>query len=229
MDTMYDNSVSVTFSMTLDNVEDTKNLAVPVMITLPIPASINPNFLVVLHYGQDGSVHERILPHIFREGAQWYASFTLTSFSDFIMTQVEVNRPLMDMYRMYDPNSGEHFYTGSDEEKNNLIAAGWNYEGIGFTFPLTTGDPVYRLYDPVTGEHLYTMDVAEVNELMAAGWNKEGIAFNSAFENEVPQYRLHNPNATRGAYHFTASVEEKNNLIAAGWEYQGIAWYSMGA
>jgi hypothetical protein len=82
---------------------------------------------------------------------------------------VDMTRPMVDMYRMYDPNSGEHFYTGSQEEKNNLIAAGWNYEGIGFTFPLTTGDPVYRLYDPVTGEHLYTMDVAEVNELMAAG------------------------------------------------------------
>lgn len=228
MDTMYDNSVSVTFSMTLDNVEDTKNLAVPVMITLPIPASINPNFLVVLHYAQDGSVHERILPHIFREGAQWYASFTLTSFSDFTLAQVNVNRPTVDMFRMYDPNSGEHFYTGSTEERDNLVAVGWNYEGVGFTFPLTTGDPVYRLFDPVTGEHLYTMDEVEKATLMAQGWNYEGIAFNSAYDVEVPQYRLHNPNATRGAYHFTASQKEADYLMSLGWEYQGIGWYSCG-
>ena len=142
---------------------------------------------------------------------------------------VDMTRDMVDMFRMYDPNSGEHFYTGSEVEKNNLIAAGWNYEGVGFTFPLTTGKPVHRLYDPATGEHLYTMDVEEMNELLAKGWNYEGIAFNSGFENEVPQYRLHNPNASRGAYHFTASEQEKNDLIAAGWEYQGIGWYSLGA
>ncbi len=226
VDTMYDNAVAVSFSMTLDNVEDTKNLEVPVMITIPIPASINPNFLVVLHYAQDGSVQERILPHIFREGPQWYASFALTSFSDFIMTQVDVNRPTVDMFRMYDPNSGEHFYTGSVKERDNLVAEGWNYEGVGFTFPLTTGDPVHRLYDPVTGEHLYTMDEAEKASLMAAGWNYEGIAFNSGYDIEVPQYRLHNPNATRGAYHFTASQKEADYLVSIGWEYQGIGWYS---
>jgi hypothetical protein len=142
---------------------------------------------------------------------------------------VDMTRPMVDMFRMYDPNSGEHFYTGSMEERENLVAVGWQYEGVGFTFPLTTGKPVHRLYDPVTGEHLYTMDEDEMNMLLAQGWNYEGIAFNSGFENEVPQYRLHNPNATRGAYHFTASIEERDNLIALGWEYQGIGWYSLGA
>ena len=142
---------------------------------------------------------------------------------------VDMTRPMMNMYRMYNPNTGEHFYTGSEVERDNLIAVGWQYEGIGFTFPLTTGKPVHRLFQPSTGEHLYTMDENEKAALMAAGWNYEGIAFNSGFENEVPQYRLHNPNAIVGAYHFTASEEEKDNLIAAGWEYQGIGWYSMGA
>ena len=142
---------------------------------------------------------------------------------------VDMTRPMVDMFRMYDPNSGEHFYTGSEVEKNNLINAGWNYEGVGFTFPLTTGNPVHRLYDPVYGEHLYTMDVEEMNALLAAGWRYEGIAFNSGFENEVPQYRLHNPNANRGAYHFTASIEERDFLMSLGWEYQGIGWYSLGA
>ena len=142
---------------------------------------------------------------------------------------VDMTRPMVDMYRMYNPNTGEHFYTGSMEERDNLIAVGWQYEGIGFTFPLTTGKPVHRLFQPSTGEHLYTMDEAEKDKLIAEGWNYEGIAFNSGFENEVPQYRLHNPNATVGAYHFTASQEEKDVLLAAGWEYQGIGWYSMGA
>ena len=136
------------------------------------------------------------------------------------------NRIVVHMYRMYNPNTGEHFYTGSDVEKSDLIAAGWQYEGVGFTFPANTGVPVHRLFQPSTGEHLYTMDVAEMERLIAEGWNYEGIAFNSAYDTEAVQHRLHNPNATVGAYHFTFSTEEMENLINAGWEYQGIGWYS---
>ncbi len=129
------------------------------------------------------------------------------------------------MHRMYDPNSGEHFYTGAELERDFLVEAGWQYEGVGFNFPVE-GDPVYRLYDPVHGEHLYTMDEAEMNKLLDEGWQYEGVAFNSAGTDEVPQYRLHNPNAKRGGYHFTGSDMERDILIEAGWEYQGIGWYS---
>lgn len=140
---------------------------------------------------------------------------------------VNKNRPTVSMYRMYNPNSGEHFYTGSMEERSNLVAAGWEYEGVGFTFPANTGDPVYRLYDRNnTQEHLYTMDVEERDMLVAQGWELEGIAFNSGYTTEVAQYRLHNPNATIGAYHFTASIQERDFLISLGWEDQGIGWYS---
>ena len=29
------------------------------------------------------------------------------------------------MFRLYNPNSGEHFYTGNAAEKNHLAAIGW--------------------------------------------------------------------------------------------------------
>ena len=135
-------------------------------------------------------------------------------------------RQVVHMFRMYNPNTGEHFYTGSTVERDNLVAVGWQYEGVGFTFPANTGLPVYRLFQSSTGEHLYTMREEEKDKLMAEGWNYEGIAFNSAYDTEAAQHRLHNPNADVGAYHFTFSQEEMNNLIAAGWEYQGIGWYS---
>nr|WP_200849506.1 hypothetical protein [Enterococcus sp. CSURQ0835] len=35
------------------------------------------------------------------------------------------------MQRMYNPNSGEHFYTASLSERNALLNAGWQHEGIG--------------------------------------------------------------------------------------------------
>ena len=179
--------------------------------------------------GAEGLVINTSVDHMAPAGHDYESEFDYKCNGCGLERIVDMTRPMVDMFRMYDPNSGEHFYTGSTEERDNLVAVGWQYEGVGFTFPLTTGKPVYRLYDPVTGEHLYTMDENEKATLMAAGWNYEGIAFNSGFENEVPQYRLHNPNATRGAYHFTASAEERDMLLSLGWEYQGIGWYSLGA
>ena len=36
------------------------------------------------------------------------------------------------MYRLYNPNSGEHFYTASTNERDELLAAGWHDEGIAW-------------------------------------------------------------------------------------------------
>ena len=83
----YDNSVAIRFSMDLDNVENTEELAVPVQITLPIPGNINPEFLVILHYHSDGTVEELTMPYIFSENGQYYAKFVVNSFSDFVLTQ----------------------------------------------------------------------------------------------------------------------------------------------
>lgn len=39
------------------------------------------------------------------------------------------------MWRMYNPNSGEHFYTAADKEKNHLVSLGWRDEGVAwYTF-----------------------------------------------------------------------------------------------
>lgn len=84
---MYDSAVAVNFSMTLGNVANTQQLDVPVKITLPIPATINPEFLVILHYHADGS-YEEVHTNCFEDNGKWFASFVLTSFSDFVMTQL---------------------------------------------------------------------------------------------------------------------------------------------
>ena len=136
--------------------------------------------------------------------------------------------------RMYNPNSGEHFYTGSQEEVQILIDAGWNFEGPGFITP-TTGIPIYRLYSEKYGDHFYTTSETERDMLVADGWKLEGenngIAFPSADTSGKPMYRLYNPNAysseKAGAHHFTTSMQEVRILEAAGWEFEGTAWYSL--
>ena len=86
----YNNTVAVQFSMGLDGVVDQENLEIPIKIPLPIPATINPGFLAVLHYTQSGAVEE-IEPQTFQKDGNWFASFVLTSFSDFAMTETKQN------------------------------------------------------------------------------------------------------------------------------------------
>lgn len=36
------------------------------------------------------------------------------------------------MYRLYNPNSGEHFYTANSAERDNLKRLGWSLEGVAW-------------------------------------------------------------------------------------------------
>ncbi len=130
------------------------------------------------------------------------------------------------MYRLYNPNSGEHFYTASVNERNNVIKAGWKYEGIGWYAPKTSKKPVYRLYNPNAGDHHYTVSKAERNMLLKAGWKDEGIGWYAA-EKGVAVYRQYNPNAVAGAHNFTTNKNEDKALVKAGWKAEGIAWYAL--
>lgn len=129
----------------------------------------------------------------------------------------------IQMYRLYNPNSGEHFYTQNVAEKNNLVSKGWKYEGIGWNGP-TSGNPVYRLYNPNAGDHHYTLHAYEKDNLIKKGWRYEGISWYSGGPNAL--HRLYNPNAKAGSHHYTLNTNEKNNLVQKGWKYEGLAWYA---
>ena len=131
-----------------------------------------------------------------------------------------------EMYRLYNPNSGEHFYTASEEERDYLTVVGWNYEGLAWKAPKTSNTPVYRLYNPNAGDHHYTTSAAECDMLVTVGWNYEGIGWYSDDEGGEPWYRLYNPNATQaGAHHYTTNATERDYLVSIGWNDEGIGWY----
>ncbi len=131
------------------------------------------------------------------------------------------------MNRLYNPNSGEHFYTASTAEKNHLVKLGWRAEGIGWTSPKTSKTPVYRLYNPNAGDHHYTMSSQEKDMLVSKGWRYEGIAFYSGDSDGVAVYRQYNPNAKAGAHNYTPSFAEHNYLVNVGWHGEGVAWYGV--
>jgi len=110
---------------------------------------------------------------------------------------VTVKKPTQDMYRLYNRNSGEHFYTADSNEKDYLVKAGWTYEGIGWVAPSYSKDPVYRLYNKNAGDHHYTMNKAERDHLISVGWSDEGIGWYSDSNQTVPLYRQYNPISLR--------------------------------
>ena len=131
-----------------------------------------------------------------------------------------------DMYRMFNGSSGEHFYTNSIIERDNLVIAGWYYENIEWNAPTSDGDPVYRLYNPYSGDHHYTLYTVERDALVNVGWIYEGEAWKSNNSgNGTPVYRLFNPNAQTASHHYTTNVGERDYLILNGWLDEGIGWY----
>ena len=133
----------------------------------------------------------------------------------------------ISMYRMYNPNSGEHFYTGNEAEKNALKQSGWKEEGIGFYAPVNSDRPMYRLYNPNAGDHHYTASRQEKEHLLKMGWKDEGIGWYAAEKDGIPMYRLYNPNAVgAGSHHYTSSETERESLKQAGWKDEGIGFYT---
>ena len=130
------------------------------------------------------------------------------------------------MQRLYNPNSGEHFYTASVAEKNQLISVGWQDEGQGWTAP-NEGKPVYRLYNPNAGDHHYTLNSAEKDHLTTAGWHSEGIGWYSDVQKGVPLFRSYNQNAATGNHNYTTSRFEQESLLKAGWKDESVGWYGI--
>ncbi|MDO4622587.1 MAG: N-acetylmuramoyl-L-alanine amidase [Eubacteriales bacterium] len=131
----------------------------------------------------------------------------------------------VEMHRLYNRSSGEHFYTGNTEEKEMLTGLGWRYEGVCWNAPAVSETPVYRVYNPNAGDHHYTMDLNEKNYLVRVGWNDEGIGWYSDDAKTAVLFRQYNPNAVAGAHNYTGNPEERDMLVSLGWKDEGLAWY----
>jgi hypothetical protein len=131
------------------------------------------------------------------------------------------------MNRLYNPNSGEHFYTADTNERDHLVGLGWRSEGMGWVAPKKSSTPVYRLYNPNAGDHHYTTSATERDKLVSVGWRYEGIGWYSSDAKSVPLYRQYNPNARTGTHNYTTSEGENDHLVSLGWRGEGIGWYGV--
>ena len=135
------------------------------------------------------------------------------------------------MNRLYNPNSGEHFYTADLKEKEALVALGWNDEGYGWVSPTVengkaNGKPVFRLYNPNAGDHHYTVDEREARTLISYGWKDENVGWYSA--GAVTVWRQYNPYANgAGSHNYTTDRAENDYLVSLGWVGEGRAWSAL--
>jgi len=133
------------------------------------------------------------------------------------------------MYRLYSSVDKDHIYTVSEEEKDALIAAGWEDQGTACpSYSVFRSDTtsLYRLSHSVKKDHIYTIDETEKNDLIATGWTYEGVAcyvVQTQISGTDPFYRLYDPVAEDHIY--TTSWEERDNLISGGWTDEGITCY----
>ena len=136
------------------------------------------------------------------------------------------------MYRLYNPYSGEHFYTSDKTERDGLIKIGWKNENIGWVAPTTSNTPVYRLYNSYSegGDHHYTASKKEYDDLKKAGWTQEGVCwysvdFDSVYKAAI--YRQYNPNQFSCNHNYTIDTKERDTLLKAGWNDEGISYYGL--
>jgi len=148
-----------------------------------------------------------------------------------LFTGVEVRAASgMNVFRLYNPNTGEHLFTTNNNERSVNEKAGWIYEGIAWVAP-TKGVGVYRLYNPnaVGGDHYYTKNTHEVADLLNRGWQMDNAGvpmFYSGGNTKV--YIAYNPNAQSGAHHYMTSNYEHQNLLNNGWQFGTVAFDAIG-
>ena len=88
------------------------------------------------------------------------------------------------LYRFYNFKQGVHFYTASEDEKNNVLAtlsSAFRFEGVAYhVSPDPAGMPVYRFYNFRKGAHFYPARGDEKKTILAtlaSTFRYEGVAY----------------------------------------------------
>ncbi len=142
--------------------------------------------------------------------------------------QVKAADTTVPIYRLYNPDNGEHLYTTDANETRVLYYEhNWGYEGIAWYAPNGTGTPVYRLYNPVLCNHLYTTDTNEVAVLTTT---TEWVSDNNGqpvfySDGAIPVYRVYN-RELQGMHHLTTDKNEYDTLPIHGWTQEGVSLYA---
>ena len=161
------------------------------------------------------------------EGVKWYAPTTG-----------------MDVYRLYKPNVtdaagnpvGDHRYTTSTSERDELLAAGWQEGDAVFksvVVPVPYSAQVYCVYNPnayalgMSGAHHFTINGDEVKDLLSLGWQEEDPKFDGYYldidEIEEADFDIYlNNDSPRVGNFLEVTVEPGETDVTFQWYLDGI-------
>ena len=148
--------------------------------------------------------------------------------------------PINPVYRFFQGQSNDHFYTLSASEAQGLRDnpnSGYSYEGIPWATPSKGAGTIdtFRFYSTANGEHFLTTSANERDLLIEANgeYRYEGVAFQT-FDSTAATFasvaaglvtleRFYNTNS--GAHHFSASTAETQFILGGG---AGPGWRDEG-
>ena len=139
------------------------------------------------------------------------------------------------LYRLRNPQSGEHFYTLDPAERTALLRQGYSDEGSeGRVWDRAIPDtvPFYRLYNNakgITSRHLYTTSAFERDVWLRAGWTLEygpdgipgaGYVYLRQAPQTLPLYRWYNDRTSDHLYTINPASAGR-----FGYKLEGVACY----
>jgi hypothetical protein len=148
------------------------------------------------------------------------------------------NNDINSTYRFYDTKTGDHFYTTSAYEKQQILKTipWFNFEGAAWATPDKAANTmdVFRFFDTGTDTHFYTTSAQERDIVIktAPQFHYEGVGFQaytdaaSAGPGGLTLERFYNTQT--GLHHFAANAEEaygiNHGAAGAGWVDEGAAF-----
>jgi hypothetical protein len=142
------------------------------------------------------------------------------------------------VYRFFDTNTGDHFYTTSAAEKQQILQTlpSYHYEGVAWATPDKGPgtEDVFRFYDTATRDHFFTDSAAERDQILKTlpSYHYEGVAFqayadpSAAGSGADTLERFYN--TTTHVHHYAASAQEgyaiNHGSAGAGWVDDGPAF-----
>ena len=141
---------------------------------------------------------------------------------------------VVPVYRFAKLSNGAYFFTGSQPERDQIVASfpDFRAEGVGFLAyaEASAGAPVYRFANLNNGGYFFTGSLAERDAtiLNYPNMRYEGSTFSVAAATQPdaqPVYRL--ANLTNGGYLYTTAAAERDAALALGiWRNEGISFYA---
>jgi hypothetical protein len=144
----------------------------------------------------------------------------------------------LPVYRFYNVRKGVHFYTASEDEKNQVVSTlSTIYKLEGVSYSVNTANPanstpLYRFYNFKKGVHFYTASEDEKNLVVSrlySTYKLEGVAYrvcSTPVPGATPVYRFYN--VKKGVHFYTASEAEKNSVVltlSSIYKLEGVAYW----